>query len=491
MSPNFDELLRQDALTFARRAHYELHQTKLGEEPYLHLLTYDIERIVSGHLRRYICNLPPGHGKTVLFSVTQTAWILGHNPSARILIVSYGEDLATDIARKIRTILQARWFRRVFPKTVLAKDQKAARDFATAAGGRVCARSIDGAITGVRCDYLIVDDPVQIRDSGDVRYLEVVNARFDTDLMSRLNNPQSGAVVIVHHRLNRSDLTGYLEKRSDWKRRKLPLVAPEDRNYTLKGGVWRRKVGEVLRPDAYSSEYIAHLRENTAAPGYGPLYQQRFDGADMLQVNRCDFVIQPLYARPPVPYVLSIDPNHKGEDGHSYGVIQCWAMLVDGRYLLYDQWRGRAHKSVFAGLIRRMKAKYRPEVILIEDNGPALDFQEQIETSMCPVILLSAVGNKLTRLRRHLDSFQNHKILLRAGLPFLEELIAEFEAFPYGANDDLVDAATQFLDWAESNDAPVVTRSLPVMGALGNARRAREMLYWNAGRPRCYVFSRY
>jgi hypothetical protein len=245
MSPNFDELLRQDALTFASQAHYELHQTLLEEDKYLQLLTYDVERIVSGHLRRYTGNLPPGHGKTFLFSVTLAAWILGQKLSARILIVSYGADLETDISRKIRGILQARWYRGAFPRTILAKDQKAAREFATTAGGRVCARSIDGAITGVRCDYLIVDDPVQIRDSGNVQYLELVNARFDTDLMSRLNNPQTGAVVIVHHRLNPADLTGYLEKRRDWKRRTLPLIAAEDRNYTLKNGVWCRKVGEV------------------------------------------------------------------------------------------------------------------------------------------------------------------------------------------------------------------------------------------------------
>jgi predicted phage terminase large subunit-like protein len=457
---------------------------------YLKLLTYDVERIVVGHFRRYIGNLPPGHGKTFIFSVTLAAWILGHNPSARILMVSYGEDLATDISRKIRAILQARWFRRAFPKTVLAKDQKAARDFATTAGGRVCARSLDGAITGVRCDYLIVDDPVQIRDSGNLPHLESVSARFDTDLVSRLNNPQTGMVVIVHHRLNRSDLTGYLQKRRGWSNRVLPLIAPEDRNYRLKNGLWCRKEGEVLRPDAYSPDYVAELRENTGAPGFGPLYQQCFDGPDVLQVRREDFVIQPIYAQPAVPCVFSIDPNHKGEHGHSLGVIQCWGLLADGRYLLFDQWRGRAHKTVFAAYIRSMKGKHRPLVILIEDNGPALDLQERFETSRCEVILVKPSGDKVTRLRRHLDMFRNRQIVLRSGAPFVDELIAEFEGFPYGSNDDQVDAATQFFEWIRSNDLPAIARPLPVMGALGNVRQTRAMLYWNAGRPTRYVFSR-
>lgn len=40
----------------------------------------------------------------------------------------------------------------------------------------------------------------------------------------------------------------------------LPLIAPEDREYRLKKGIWCRKKGEVLRPDAYSPEYVADLR---------------------------------------------------------------------------------------------------------------------------------------------------------------------------------------------------------------------------------------
>ncbi len=490
MSPNLNDLLRRDPLTFANRAHVELHGSLLGDDMYLRVLTFDVERVATGDIRRYDCNLPPGHGKTFIFSVTLPAWLLGHKPSAQILIVSYGEDLATDIARKIRAVLQAPWYREAFPKTRLAKDQKAARDFATTAGGRVHARSIDGATTGVRCDCLVADDLVQIRDSGNLPHLEWVNTRFDTDLVTRLNNPETGIIVVVHHRLNQADLTGHLRKRRNWKHRVLPLIAPQDCDFRLKSGVWRRKQGEVLRPDAYGPEYVAELRENTGAPGFGPLYQQCFDGPDVLQVRREDFVVQPIYARPAVPYVLSIDPNHKGGDGHSFGVIQCWGLLPDGKYLLFDQWRGRAHRSIFAAHIRRMKSEYRPVVILIEDNGPALDLQEQIETSRCPVILLNPNGDKLTRLRRNLDLFRNRQVVLRAGLPFMDELFGEFEGFPYGVNDDQVDAATQFFDWVRSNDVPPVASPPVVMGALGSARKAREMLYWNGGRPIRYVFSR-
>jgi hypothetical protein len=116
--------------------------------------------------------------------------------------------------------------------------------------------------------------------------------------------------------------------------------------------------------------------------------------------------------------------------------------------------------------------------------------REQFETSACRVILVRATESKLNRLRRHVDLFQNRKIVLRADAPFLEVLLVEFESFPYGESDDQVDAATQFFDWIRSNDVTGIAHPRPVMGALGNPRQARANLYWNAGRPTRYVFSR-
>jgi predicted phage terminase large subunit-like protein len=491
MNNKFNSLLRSDAFTFAQQAHMELHQYALDDNPYLHLLTYDVESIVLGDTKWYRCNLPPGHGKTFIFSVMLPAWVLAHDPTARILIVSYGEDLATEISRQIRSILRAPWFLAAFPQTRLAQDHQSARDFATTAGGRVHARSIDGAITGVRCDYLICDDLVQIRDCTNLARLEEVNSIFDTDLRTRLNNPKTGRIVVVQHRLHPRDLSGHLKGRPGWKRRVLPLIAPEDRTYRLKIGFWSREKNEALRPGAYPPEVVADLRENTRTPGFAPLFQQNFAGPGVLQLGREDFVLQHFYRPPAVSYVLSVDPNYKGEYGRSYAVVQCWGILGRRNYLLYDQWRGRANRAIFVDQISRMKGKYRPRVILMEDSGQGLELKARFENSKTPVELVVPHGDKLSRLRPHLELFRNRRIILRAGAPFVMEFIAEFEKFPYGDYDDQVDAATQFFDFMESNDVPLAVPKPSSTGALGDPRKARATLEWNAGRPSGpYVFSR-
>ncbi len=488
---DFSALVRRDVQTFANRAHIALYGCPLDDDGYLRLLAFDIERIVTGRFDRYVCNMPPGSAKTFMLSVTLPAWLLGHKPSARILITSYAEVPALLISKKIRDIIQASFFRRAFPNADLARGQRAAGDFATTRGGAVFARSIDGATTGLRCDYLICDDLVQIRDSGNLAHLSSVNKSYDTELVSRLNPP--GTIVIVQHRLNPSDLTGHVLKRKGWRHRVLPFIATEDRDYQLKNGVWRRRKGELLRPNAYSPEHVAELREHTGAPGFGPLFQQTFEGPDVVQVRREDFVVQAFYSPPAVNYILSIDPNFKGEDGQSFGTIQCWGLLGDGRYLLFDQWRARVHKSLFANQIRRMKNTYRPRMILIEDNGPALDFHAQFHSATCPVILVRPEGDKLSRLRRNIDLFRNRQVVVRAGAPFISELFAEFEQFPYGVHDDQVDSSTQFFDCMRSGNLPPLSLPRPARdtGSLGDIRKAHVRLYWNAGRPLGpYVFSR-
>lgn len=67
--------------------------------------------------------------------------------------------------------------------------------------------------------------------------------------------------------------------------------------------------------------------------------------------------------------------------------------------------------------------------------------------------------------------------------------MTEFEKFLQGLNDD--HQADKFSERIRSNNVPVIVAPQRAMGALGSARRARETLYWNAGRPSGpYVFSR-
>jgi predicted phage terminase large subunit-like protein len=445
-----DNLITTSLLAFAMKAHAQLRPgQQLEPLPYVHFVTSHLERVSSGKCKRLIVALPPRHAKTFLCSITLSAWILAHAPASKILLVSYGQELADKIAYDIREILRSGWFRRLF-ETRIAKGKLT--DVVTTAGGGVRSVSVEGGVTGLGADFIIVDDPVQIKDSANTRQIERVNDLFDSEIRTRLNNPKKGAIVIVAHRLAEDDLPGHVKSEGAWTTVRLPLIAARSRTYkTAEGFEWLREKGELLRPDAFTPRDVERLRR-MRHPDFETLQQQRPGARDRLRIWAEHFgAFASAEVPSDVPVVLSIDPGQNGGPTHSYSVAQVWA-LHDQRYLLLDQWRGQSRYRELRGEVYRLIRQWRPSVILIEATaqGPALvsDIRPQVGMEICAI---TPVEDKVTRLRRHQKTIRDGVVLLPQHAPWRDEFVNELTTFPYATFDDQVDAMTQFLEWIARN----------------------------------------
>ena len=49
--------------------------------------------------------MPPRHGKSFCASIAFPAWLLGRDPTTRVMAVSYGEDLAGSLARSCMAVM--------------------------------------------------------------------------------------------------------------------------------------------------------------------------------------------------------------------------------------------------------------------------------------------------------------------------------------------------------------------------------------------------
>ncbi|MGA9209496.1 MAG: hypothetical protein WB347_16965, partial [Terriglobales bacterium] len=95
MEATAKRLFQTNYLAFAMKAFKTLnHGRSLGRDRYLELLADHLECVASGELKRLVVGLPPRHCKTFMGSICLAAWILAHDPSAKILLLSYGQDLA-------------------------------------------------------------------------------------------------------------------------------------------------------------------------------------------------------------------------------------------------------------------------------------------------------------------------------------------------------------------------------------------------------------
>jgi predicted phage terminase large subunit-like protein len=441
-------LLRDNFEFFVMKVFRDLHNgEKLGNQPYIEYLCRELEDVASGKTKRLVVNLPPRHLKTFL-GFCLAAWILGSKPSAKILLVTYADKLAQYISYHIREILQLPWYKAVF-KTRIAEDRAQVNDFATTQGGGVYAASAAGTLTGRGGDIIIFDDPLSIDDANNVEQIERVNRRFDSVVMSRLNNPKTGKVVIIAHRLHQEDLSGHVLKRGGWRHLCLPLIAPRKKSFELGSYTWHRKKGSLLRPAAFGKR---ELKAKQASADFETLYQQSPGGSRSIKIKREYFREFAPEVISSLPIVLSVEPGHRGGAGRSYSVIQAWARS-DGNYFLVDQWREQCKYGELRSAYKAFVRKYRPVAVLIEAtaNGPALIADARRRNYVRVIEIIPDGRSKADRLRDHIGTIRARHIHLPESKAWKEEFITEFLAFPSGAFDDQVDATTQYLEWIKTN----------------------------------------
>jgi hypothetical protein len=110
-----------------------------------------------------LITIPPRHLKSICTSVAFPAWMLGHDPTRRIICASYSNDLATKHARDCRAVMEADWYQRVFPGSRLDPEKNAELEFATTRRGFRYATSVGGTLTGRGINLIIIDDPMKRR----------------------------------------------------------------------------------------------------------------------------------------------------------------------------------------------------------------------------------------------------------------------------------------------------------------------------------------
>src|ERR1035437_1649852 len=110
MKNEIQRVLEDNICSLPCKAIRELDGTRVSKDPYLEYLTTELSNFADGEIKRLILNLPPRSLKSMLASVCLPAWILGHNPNTKIMILACSEKLAEKIARLIRSILVSEWY---------------------------------------------------------------------------------------------------------------------------------------------------------------------------------------------------------------------------------------------------------------------------------------------------------------------------------------------------------------------------------------------
>ena len=86
-----DEACRQDFVSFIQMCFDILTPAKsLSMNWHIEVIAYHLEQVRLGRIKRLIINLPPRYLKSLITSVAFPAYVLGHDPTKRVIVVSYG-----------------------------------------------------------------------------------------------------------------------------------------------------------------------------------------------------------------------------------------------------------------------------------------------------------------------------------------------------------------------------------------------------------------
>ncbi len=473
--------------------------------------------VSAGELPRLLINVPPGTTKSSTAAVLWPSWEWMLSPHIRWIVASYAQTFAFRDSRKMRNLIQSRggkatgtlFERRGYQGVLallgqgwgLAVDQNAKGRYDTTAGGMRLATSVDGQATGDHGDRIVVDDPLNPRQARSTADRENVNEWWDETMSSRFIDDDAAA-VIVHQRLHDADLTGHLLAReSGWHHLCLPAeyIAGHQFTYPAKvtlssgreiDGDPRATPGELLDETRLSAKRLAKLAVDLGSYAYAGQFQQQPapEGGGLFKRDWFTRRWRPGdLLRLPLGFdrvIASWDMAFKDKASSDFVVGQLWGFHGADCYLL-AQVRARldfpATLHAFAAL--HSFAPHGPMAVakLVEDKANGTAVIATLRRKVPAVIAIEPQGGKDARASAVAPRAEAGNVILPAAdtIPCpafyideagarhelapttVQDWVHEHASFPSGANDDMVDAFSQALTWANPQPRAEATSEPP------------------------------
>jgi predicted phage terminase large subunit-like protein len=466
-----EALLRSDFRAFVHKAFTTLCPGQNYVNTWhVEAIAWQLERVRRGEIRRLIINMPPRSLKSIMASVAFPAFVLGHNPSRRIICVSYSGDLARKHSNDFRAVLESSWYRKTFPPTRIGPYKNSETEIELTERGFRLATSVGGTLTGRGGDVIVIDDPLKPDDAMSETKRSGANQWFANTLLSRLDDKRTGAIVIVMQRVHMDDLTGFLLSQSnEWELLSLPAIAEFEETIPLGNGrSHRRQFGEALSPEREPLHVLEALKLQIGSDAFSAQYQQAPapPGGAMVKrrwVRRYADVL-PSYDEQ-LMTLQSWDTASKGGPENDWSVCTTWILTRRKRWYLLDVWRRRVDYPALKAAVKSLAKQWRPQRILVEDVVTGTALVQELREEIYSIIPVKPVGDKVTRMAVASAKIEAGQVFLPERADWLPDLEAELFAFPGARHDDQCDSISQALFDGDRNMPMEVTDEILAMAA--------------------------
>lgn len=414
------------------------------------------DRIADGKIKRLIINMPPRHTKSEFASHMFPAYLVGRNPSLKILQATHTADLAVKFGRKIRDLMLMEDFEKVFDNVLINPDSKAAGKWETQdkrnpkLKGEYYAAGVGGALAGRGADLFIIDDPHSEQDAMNPKSMEDTYEWYTSGPRQRLQ--PGGAIVIVMTRWNINDLTGRLlqdaardPKADQWELIELPAILPSGK--PLWEGYWSIEELETVKASLRGGpKWHAQYMQNPTSEEGALIKREWWKEWPNKEPPKCDYIIQ------------SYDTAFLKSEMADYSAITTWGVFYpEGRLggeeiyhgntphiILLDVIKGRYNFPELKALALEQYEHWEPDSVIIEGKASGMPLTQELRNVGIPVqnFTPSRGNDKISRVNACAPLFESGMVWY-PDTTWAQEVIEECAAFPAGDHDDLVDSTTQ------------------------------------------------
>lgn len=441
-----------------------------------------LEAVTEFDIKLLLANLPPRHTKSNIVSVTWPAWVWAKYPERRFIFITYNSGLAGRDAGRMRLILESQWYKGFWGKTVVLSDEKnTEKEFYNTRNGARFSTATDGRLTGEGGDYIVMDDPHNVKEAFSLTAMQTVEMIWTDALPSRVNDPNRSAKVVACQRVAPNDLSSVILRQNSPELVHLCLPAlfdPERRCRTKLGFTDpRRTSGEALYPGLWNERALLTLKgDGTMSPfAWAAQYQQdpRAPGANVF--TRALWRVWDEWDLPMMEQVIvGLDCAAKDGLENDYTACTVWGLFrpnpdrQDMAAMLLGGWKRKLLfpdlKPAVIDTIEEWTKKCwgnPPDWIFIEDKSAGIGLIQELQRAGIGPIQVYNPGQESKVQRAYTihglfsdgcvwfpgKRLPNKQRSDRFGEPFTEQVVEEFELFPRAPHDDLVDSGIPVLQF--------------------------------------------
>ena len=414
------------------------------EGPHHRIMAEKFQAVAEGKLKRIIINIAPRHGKSELTSWLLPAWLLGQNPSRKVIAATHTTEFSQRFGRKVRNLIDSESYKDVFPTVSLRADSKAAGRWDTNGGGEYFACGVGAAMTGRGADLLIIDDP-HSETAGinpTPEYYDGIYDWYSSGPRQRLQ--PKGAIIVVMTRWSEMDLTARLVQSARNKRgtdqwEVIELPAMYDNGKPLWPEFWPKEELEALKAELPVGKWLAQYQQTPTAEEGALIKREYWREWTRSEPPLCDFIIQ------------TVDTAHTKNARSDFSAITTWGVFTHAdqggeeipNIILLDSHNAKLEFPELKQKTLELYRKYEPDSFLIEAKAAGLPLIQELRSSGIPVTdyTPSRGQDKLSRVNSVSDIFASG-IVWYPPTRWAEEIVEQCASFPNGQHDDLVDCTT-------------------------------------------------